>query len=167
MSFQQILTSWLGILAAGVVMGGCVADGSKLPTAPTRAVGGFFSLQQVNGALLPAVSANRPPNACEGFLDSGHMFLNVDPETYELQTSTHLDCGNGAGPRFVNDTETGTWRLEGGPETFTITFTSNGASFHHLTTATVTTSTATIRLDAPHQDPGNPNFSVVTLWRKQ
>ena len=62
------------------------------------------------------------------------LFLTVDPQTYELATSTHFDCSNGAGPRFANDTETGTWTLDGGPETFTITFTPNGTSFHHLTT---------------------------------
>ena len=167
MSFRRILTSWLGIVAASLAMAGCVANGGKIPTAPTRNVSGFFSLQQVNGALLPAVSANRPPNACQGFLDSGRLFLTVDPQTYELATSTHFDCSNGAGPRFPNDTETGTWTLDGGPETFTITFTPNGTSFHHLTTATINTTAVTIRLDAPHQDAGNPNFSVTTFWRKQ
>ena len=167
MSSRRILTSWLGIVAASLAMAGCVANGGKIPTAPTRNVSGFFSLQHVNGALLPAVSANRPPNACQGFLDSGRLFLTVDPQTYELATSTHFDCSNGAGPRFPNDTETGTWTLEGGPETFTITFIPNGASFHHLTTATINTTSVTIRLDAPHQDAGNPNFSVTTFWRKQ
>ena len=131
MSFRRILTSWLGIVAGCIAMAGCVANGGKIPTAPSRMLSGFFTLQQVNGALLPAVSANRPPNACQGFLDSGRLFLTVDPQTYELATSTHFDCGNGAGPRFSNDTETGTWTLEGGPETFTITFTPSGTSFHH------------------------------------
>jgi hypothetical protein len=114
-----------------------------------------------------AARGERESAACQGFLDSGRLFLTVDPQTYELATSTHFDCGNGAGPRFANDTETGTWTLEGGPETFTITFTPNGASFHHLTTATINTTAVTIRLDAPHQDAGNPNFSVTTFWRKQ
>ena len=44
MSFRRILTSWLGIVAASVAMAGCVANGGKIPTAPTRNVSGFFTL---------------------------------------------------------------------------------------------------------------------------
>jgi hypothetical protein len=53
MSLRRILTSWLGIVAGCVAMAGCVANGGKIPTAPTRNVSGFFTLFQVNGALLP------------------------------------------------------------------------------------------------------------------
>ena len=167
MSCQRILSSWLGLAVLCGTMAGCVAKGGDLPTAPTRTLAGFYRMSQLNGVLLPAISAPSPPNACPGFLDSGRLFLTIDPQTYELATSTHFDCGNGNGARFSNDTETGTWTLDGGPETFTITFTVTGASIYHLTTAPFDTASATIRFDAPHQDAGRPAVSVNTRWIKQ
>ena len=167
MSAQRVWSSWLGIFVACAVVAGCVARGGDLPTAPTRAISGFFTLQEVNGVTVPAPSAPRPPNACPGFLDSGRLILSVDPQTYEISTSTHFDCGNGAGPRFVNEIETGTWTLDGGPETFTLTFTrGGGGASYNLTTADASTVIVTLRMNAPHQDAGLPAFAVNTKWRR-
>jgi hypothetical protein len=170
MSAKRIRSSWVAVaLALGVACAaitGCVAKGGDLPTAPTRAVSGFFTLQEVNGAAVPALSAPQPPNACPGFLDSGRLILSVDPQTYEISTSTHFDCGNGAGPRFVNDVETGTWTLDGGPETFTVTFTSGSGAIYNLTTGTASIVIVTLRMNAPHQDAGRPAFAVNTKWRR-
>jgi hypothetical protein len=170
MSTRRELSSWIGLMALCAAMSGCVGKagaGVDSPNAPTRNVAGFFTLQTINGALLPAVSATSPPNACQGFIDTGRLFLTVDPPTYELATSTRFDCDNGNGPRFPNDTETGTWTIDGGPETFTITFTPTGASIYHLTTGTINTVSVTMRLDAPRQDAGRPAFPITTFWRRQ
>ena len=166
MPAPRLLSSWIaiGVLCAG--MTACVADGGKIPTAPTRAISGFFTLQDVNGVAVPAPSALRPPNACPGFLDAGRLILSVDPQTYEISTSTHFDCGNGAGPRFVNDVETGTWTLDGGPDTFTVTFTAGSGAIYSLTTGTASTVIVTLRMNAPHQDAGAPAFAVNTKWRR-
>jgi hypothetical protein len=170
MSTHRILSSLVAVTAACAAISGCVGKagaGVDSPNAPTRNLAGFFTLQTINGSLLPAVTATSPPNACEGFIDTGRLFLTVDPPTYELATSTRFNCSNGNGPRFPNDTEVGTWKLDGGPQTFTITFTPTGANIYHLTTAAIDTVSVTIRLDAPRQDAGRPAFPITTFWRKQ
>src|SRR5262245_25484544 len=167
MSTRRILSSWMGLIAVCAAISGCVGKSSGLPNAPTRILAGFFTLQMINGATLPGVSAASPPNVCQGFIDTGRLFLTIDPQTYEIATSTRFDCSNGNGPRFPNDTEVGTWAIDGGPQTFTITFTPTGANIYHLTSATIDTVSVTVRLDAPHQDAGRPAFPITTFWRKQ
>ena len=174
----------VGGIGAGAVLavtaaGGGDADSGGTSTTPTptattptptptptidpavTAAAGLYTLQQINGASLPALSVASPPNPCPGFTDSGTLTLRTNPQTFTLNERSHIECRNGAGDSF-NSNADGNWSLQGG----TITFTTQGSDRFNLGPGLLSGSTLMFAFDAPHANTGNPALRVNSVWRK-
>ena len=125
------------------------------------AAAGTYTLVQINGSSLPALTVASPPNPCPGFTDSGTLTLTINPEVYDLSERSHIECRTGPGDQF-NSHNSGTWSLQGG----TITFTPGGSGQFFVGPGTLSGSTLTFPFDAPHANAGNPPLRVNSTWTK-
>ena len=152
---------WIGVLTT-VLLAAC-GNSTTGPSEAATAVAGIYALATINGSTPPALSVPSPPSPCPGTMNAGTLTLKTSPQqTYDLLTSTVLNCTLGGSVRFDNTGETGQWSISGA----TITFKVTGGDSYHLTTGTLNGTTLTIRFDAPHQNAGSPNFSISTSWHK-
>jgi hypothetical protein len=135
-------------------------DGGEAVIDPAvAAAAGVYTLQQINGSGLPALTVLSPPNPCPGFTDSGTMTLTARPQVFEMNERSHLQCSIGSGNTF-NASNGGSWTLQGA----TITFAGNGQ--FNIGPGSLSGSTLTFDFDAPHANTGNPAFRVTSVWRK-
>ena len=169
-----------GGVAAGAIVAAKSAGGSEPPAAnstlppPTSAAptvpafnpeiiaaSGIYTLEQVNGSSLPALTIPSPPNSCPGFTDRATLTLTTGPEVYDLSEISHAQCAIGPSGQFNNAHSNGTWSVQGG----TITFRSGGDQFN-LSPGSLSGAVLTLSFDAPHQTAGNPPYRVTSVWRK-
>lgn len=165
-----VIVAGAGVLAAGAAVAvtkasGGSGGGSGGPSDAAAAAAGTFKLELINGAAPPVVTIPKPPNSCVGFMDAGTLILRASGQasgqTYDISTDSHFECTGGSGPIFNGTRVTGQWSVQGG----TVTFTGGGS--YSLSTGTLSGSTLTLPLNAPHQETGNPANRVTTTWRKQ
>ena len=162
-----------GVAVAGAVLavgaagggdegsGGTAGGGTAAVDPAVTAASGTYTLQQINGSGLPALTVLSPPNPCPGFTDSGTMTLTATPQVFEMTERSHITCPIGAGNTFVASNG-GNWSLQG----TTITFTIGGTGSFNLGPGTLNGSTLSFAFDAPHANTGNPPFRVTSTWIK-
>jgi hypothetical protein len=158
-----------GVGVAGAVLAAGAAGGGDSPGGTTgttidpavAAAAGTYTLQQIDGSSLPALTILSPPNPCPGFTDSATMTLTVSPQSFDFSERSHIECRSGPGNSF-NAGAVGNWSLQGG----TITFTSPGGNQFNFGPGTLNGSTLTFAFDAPHANTGNPALRVNSVWRK-
>jgi hypothetical protein len=153
-----------GIVGGAAVAGGVLAvtsgvlGGSGEVSAEALGAAGTYTLQQINGGPLPALTILSPPNPCTGFTDSATINLATDPKLmWELTEHSRIECNQGPANRF-DGVHRGNWSIQGS----TITFTGN----LNLGPGALNGSTLTFEFDAPHANAGNPDFRVTSTWRK-
>jgi len=157
-------------LAIGGIVGGVAVAGAAVvatgalggePDAAVSAAAGTYTLQQINGGPLPALTILSPPNPCLGFTDSATMMLTAKPQEFDMTERSHIECRGAPNNNFVSS-NTGDWSLQGG----TINFTIKGVGQFNLRQGTLNGSTLMVDFDAPHANTGNPPFRVTGTFGK-
>lgn len=147
-----------GVAVAGAAVVATGALGGNQVDAATQAAVGTYTLVQINGASLPALTVLSPPNPCPGFTDSATLTLTVTDTSFTINERSHIECSLGPANSF-NGSFPGHWSLQGE----TITLSAGGLN---PGPGTLNGSTITFAFDAPHANAGNPAFRVTSTWRK-
>jgi hypothetical protein len=151
-----------GVAVAGAAVVATGALGGEEVDAATQAAAGTYTLVQINGASLPALTVLSPPNPCPGFTDSATLTLTTTAQAGALSLTiserSHIECSQGSGNSF-NGIFPGQWSLQGA----TITLAAGGLN---PGPGTLNGSTIRFAFDAPHFNTGNPPFRVTSTWQK-
>ena len=91
----------------------------------------------------------------------GTVTLTANPQVFELNERSHLECSLGGGNTFASQ-NAGDWSLQGA----TVTFTIKGSGTFNPGPGTLAGSTLSFAFDAPHANTGNPPFRVTGTWTK-
>ena len=160
-SVGGVAVAGAAVVATGALGGDQNSGGTAAVDPAVTAASGAYTLQQINGSGLPALTVLSPPNPCPGFTDSGTLTLTARPQVFEMTERSHIECPIGTGNTFVASNG-GNWSLQGG----TITFTIPGTGAFNLGPGTLNGATLSFAFDAPHANTGNPPFRVTSTWQK-